>query len=184
MALRGINVIGCFSVWPLLLLAACVTASPPKHLDGGLLIAYEVHPAGPVCGRGCEARTVTVASDGRMWLETSYWHIDFLGFVSWRTNQAELRIEQRQFIAFRDLLAPYRSLPDDTLIGLPCRTDYWGHHPRIRLVWLEDGRMEYSAYDLGCHIDGDKGVESTLLSALHTIGLDGPILAPMVRSEK
>lgn len=83
--------------------SGCASTSPvpiPTELER---ITYEAQP-GPFCGR-CETRAVTVAEDGRIWVETGYWTGDYR---NWRTRHAMIQTAPEVFHRFRVALEPYR----------------------------------------------------------------------------
>lgn len=65
---RAASLAALAAVW---VITGCASMKPPADLPGGGLITYETSP-GPFCGR-CDTLKLTVASDGRVWIEHGWW---------------------------------------------------------------------------------------------------------------
>jgi len=149
-------------------LAGCAPLTPPASLPGGTLISYETE-SGPFCGR-CDSTKLSVASDGRVWIEQGHWAGRYEGWTVYR-RLAKVGPERTE--AFMRALEPYR--PDGTLAlnqQPPCK-EFWTDMAGVRVSWREGDKTSRLFYNFGCDPDAHAKMRSALDGAPIMLGIKG-----------
>lgn len=130
------------------MLAGCAQIRPPERLPGLTLVTYQPSTAGPYCFRGCTRAKLTVASDGRVWIEEGT-KLEDLADI-WRTERRRLQLPPERTAAFLDRLARFRPQGWRAVgEGDGCE-DYLDHSPIYRISWSDPQREDELVVDFGC----------------------------------
>ena len=155
--------------------SACATVDPPPDDLPGETIVY-APSYGPFCF-GCVFTTLTVAEDGRVWIEREQ---DISakrtrrtdGEPVWRTTRELITVTPEQLDAFRNKLAPYRPKGRHILNGDDC-TVMFTDMPGTSVTWRSAGVADELIYDFGC----DPGKWAVMRNDLETApGLLGIVM--------
>lgn len=83
-------------------MAGCATVEPPPVPHNLERIVYQ-QQSGPFCGR-CQLHTVTLAADGRAWIETGHW----ADRETWAIDNLRMeRVGPETYTQLYAVLAPY-----------------------------------------------------------------------------
>ena len=148
-------------------LNACVpiaTLVPP--LTDGALITIRSEP-GPFCGR-CDSVTMTVLSDGRVWIEQGHWAGRYNNWVVERQLE---RVPVENVVHFRDRLSRFR--PHGVLVLTdkpPCET-FWNDVDGVRVEWRDGDQTDKLFYNFGCDPETKRAMTEALKSAPGLLGI-------------
>lgn len=146
---------------------AIVPAPPVRPIaEGDELITLENEP-GPFCGR-CDSVKLTALSDGRVWIEHSYWAGRY---QDWTTERKLVRVPTASFQRFRDHLSRYR--PHGVLAlnqKPPCAT-FWNDVDGARVAWLDRTGQDKLFLNFGCDPEAKKAEIEALKSAPALLGI-------------
>ena len=159
-----------------ILASACTTVNPPPDDFPGETIVF-APSYGPFCF-GCVFTTITVAGDGRVWIEREQ---DIATQRSkrtdvepvWRVSRVLTTAKPEQLSAFGALLAPYRPNGRSILSDNACATMF-SDMPGTTVSWQKAGVKDELTYDFGCDPDIHARMRNDLIAAPALLGIAMP----------
>ncbi|MEZ6023764.1 MAG: hypothetical protein R3C16_10220 [Hyphomonadaceae bacterium] len=136
--------------------AVSSTTEPPIDVRG---VTFETYP-GPFCGR-CDTTKITVADDGRAWIEQGYWAGDYR---DWRVTRREAQISAESLARFRARVDEYRPRGQLALDDQPPCQTFEADNSGINIAWRDERGADRLAYNFGC----DSEVRRAMADALRT----------------
>jgi hypothetical protein len=159
--IRACSLIAAFS------LQACIHAPPTVPIaTGGQLITVENEP-GPFCGR-CDTVKVTALSDGRVWIEHSYWAGHY---TDWTVERQRERVPVENFARFRDQLSRYRPRGVLALNDKPPCDTFWNDIDGVRVEWRDGANSDKLFLNFGCDPQGKRAMVEAVKSAPGLLGI-------------
>jgi hypothetical protein len=165
--------IRAFALAAMLTVSACATVDPPPADLPGEVIVY-APSYGPFCF-GCVFMKLTVAEDGRVWIEREQdisakrtRHAD--NEPVWRTTRELITVTPEQQAAFRSRLAPYRPAGRRTLNGDDCSVMFTDM-PGTTVSWRTAGATDELIYDFGCDPEKWAAMRDDLETAPGLLGI-------------
>lgn len=160
----------------MLLANACASVDPPPDNLPGETIVYS--PSyGPFCF-GCVFTTITVAEDGRVWVERERQVGSMKDILSdretpWRVRWEMVSVTPDQLAAFRALLAPYRPQGKTLFHGDACEI-FFTDMPGTYVWWRNADTEDMLHYDFGCDPDTHARMKADLVAAPALLGIAMP----------
>jgi hypothetical protein len=152
----------------LFLVSGCAPLNPPAELAGGMLISYETE-SGPFCGR-CDGTKLTVASDGRVWIEHGYWAGRYR---DWTIERRQVKVSPEQFAAFQQRLEPYRPEGTLELNDQPQCEEFWTDMAGVRVSWRDGGKESRLLYNFGCNPTANAAMRDAINAAPSALNIKG-----------
>ena len=167
------TVIRTFALAATLAASACATVDPPPADLPGEVIVY-APSYGPFCF-GCVSMTLTVAEDGRVWIEREQdisakraTHAE--NEPVWRTTRELITVTPEQLSAFRNRLAPYRPAGRRILGNDDCSVMFTDM-PGTTVSWRSAGATDELIYDFGCDPEKWSTMRDDLKAAPSLLGI-------------
>lgn len=159
-----------------LLASACATVDPPPDNLPGETIVY-TPSYGPFCF-GCVFTTITVAEDGRVWVERERQVGSPEDILSdrkavWRVRREMVSVTPDQLAAFRALLAPYRPQGRTAFYGDACEI-FFTDMPGTYVWWRRADAEDMLSYNFGCDPDMHARMKADLVAAPALLGIAMP----------
>lgn len=151
-----------------LLVSACAAVrrvEPPSDVRGVILETY----SGPFCGR-CDGTKITVANDGRVWIEQRHWADDYR---NWRVTRREVEISAEALSRFRARIDGYRPHGELILAGQPPCTDFETDNSGLHIVWRDERGEDRLDYNFGCDQEARRGMAQALKTAPSLLQIAG-----------
>jgi hypothetical protein len=157
--------------------SSCATSVPPPPTDlAGEIIVY-TPSYGPFCF-DCTAVELTVADDGRVWVERTRrvgtledWRNE--NEARWRVQRELVKVTPEQLAAFKSLLAPYRPSGSLLLADDACEV-FFTDMPGTTVSWRKNGAEDKLIYDFGCDPNVYAGMKDDLVTAPSLLGIVAP----------
>jgi hypothetical protein len=124
-------------------LFGCAQSSATIPTDGFLLVVRESPP--PFCGR-CDVYTISLAPDGRAWLERGWWAGDY---ADWRTAVTELRTSRARNANVLESLSIYRPAGERSIDDSSC-LNYVTDSGAFTVEWRDGAKPDRLSLDRGC----------------------------------
>lgn len=143
-----------------LLVSGCASSDrvgPPSAVQG---VTFETYP-GPFCGR-CDNTKITVANDGRVWIEQGYWAGDY---QTWRTTRQEVQISAEALRRFRVRIDDYRPHGEVVLADQPPCATFETDNSGIHVIWRDERGEDRLDYNLGCDWEARRAMAEALKTA-------------------
>lgn len=166
MSRRPRSELRCLAAAVVLTLPLAGFAPPPTALPGGLVIVYKTEN-GPFCGR-CDGWKLTVASNGKVWIEHSYRDT---AYDTWDTTRRRIRVSPERFAAFRESLDQYRPKGAlDLSDNADCK-EFWTDMAGVKVTWREGGAEDRLHYNYGCDPSTREAMSKALRGAPAMLGV-------------
>lgn len=128
---------------------------------------------GPFCFDNCVSETITVAADGRIWIENGRWADNAPDWrerteEDWRTTTRLTRSSPEVYARLRDRLAPYKPASQVVLTqaGENC-VNFVYDQGEVRVTWVDPTGEIYRIFESGC-VD-DRGLNDAVDAAFDAL---------------
>jgi hypothetical protein len=137
----------------------------PSEIQG---VTFETY-TGPFCGR-CDTTKITVANDGRVWIEQGYWAGDYRNL---RTTRQQAQVSPEALNRFRARLDAYRPQGELILADQPPCAEFTTDTSGVHVTWRDEQGEDRLDYNFGCDGEARQAMAEALQTAPALLAIPG-----------